>query len=109
MLMRQEFTLARTELHQSLLSLMSSMGTILRGVALLFAGFLLLLAAAVFGLALLIPVWLAALGLGVVISIAGWWLVERGRRQLKNAHLAPSHLSHALGQDKNVLLRRNRS
>jgi hypothetical protein len=102
-------TLARTEMHQSLLQALSSVRTVLSGAALLYTGFLLLVTAAVFGLALLIPIWLAALTLGVVVSTTGWWLVERGRRQLKDAHLAPSHLAHALSRDKNVLLHRIRS
>jgi Putative Actinobacterial Holin-X, holin superfamily III len=105
-LLRQELTLARTELYQSLTRLLSSAGVVAGGIAVLYAGFLLILAAAVFGLALLLPVWLAALSLGVVITAIGWGFVQRGRRLLRNAHLALSHLPNSLRRDKDVLLRR---
>lgn len=105
-LLRQELTLARTELYQSLLQLMSSVGTMLVGVFLLYAALILLLLAAVIGLAMLLPLWLAALALGGVMSVIGFVLVQRGRRLLKTAHLAPSHSQQSLIKDKDVLLRR---
>ena len=105
-LMRQELTLARTALGQSLTRLLSSMRVIVGAMALLYTSLLLLLTAALFGLAMLMPIWLAALGLGVVIGALGLLLLERGRRLLKDAHLAPSHLPSSLRQDKEVLLRR---
>jgi hypothetical protein len=70
-LLRQELTLARIEVSQSLTVLFSSLGALVTGFAMLYAGFLLLLVAAVFGLATLVPVWLAALGVGLLISLAG--------------------------------------
>ena len=107
-LLRQELTLARTELYRSLARLLSATGAVVGGAVLLHAGFLLLLVAAVAGLAMFVPVWLAALSLGVLIGVCGWGLVSIGRRALKNAHLAPSHLPYSLLRDKEVLLRRGR-
>jgi Putative Actinobacterial Holin-X, holin superfamily III len=106
LLMRQELALARIELHKSSLRLASSMGVILWGWALLYAGFLLLLVAAVCGLALVMPLWLAAASLGSLIGAGGLWLLLRGRVLLKNAQLAPSHLSSSLRRDKDALLHR---
>jgi hypothetical protein len=105
-LFRQELTLARTELFQSLTRLFSSVGTVMVGLALLYAALWLCLVAAVVGLAMIMPVWLAALGLGVVTSGVGFVLVRRGRRRLEAAHLTPSHLPQSLRKDKDVLLRR---
>jgi len=108
-LLRQELTLARTELYQSLLQVLSSVGTVLVGIVLLHAALLLLLVAAVVGLALLVPIWLAALILGGTALVIGLILVLWGQRHLKQAHLAPSHLPQSLHKDKDVLLRRARS
>src|ERR1700761_4118105 len=84
-LLRMELVLARTELYQLLMPLLSNLGTVLVGVAFLFAALMLLLLAAIVGLAVLMPLWLAALGLGVVTSGIGFVLVLLGRRGLKNA------------------------
>src|SRR5438876_1356208 len=81
-LFRQELTLARTELYQSLARLLSSVVTVMVGLAFLYAALWLCLVAAVVGLAMIMPVWLAALGLGVVTSGVGFVLVRRGRRRL---------------------------
>jgi uncharacterized membrane protein YqjE len=105
-LLRQELTLARTELYQSLTRLLASVGTIMAGLALLYAALWLCLVAALVGLAMIMPVWLAALGLGVVISAVGFVLVRQGRRLLKSAQITPSHLPQSLRKDKDVLLRR---
>jgi putative superfamily III holin-X len=105
-LLRQELTLARTELYQSLTRFLSCVGTAVLGFALLYAALWLFLIAAIVGLAIIMPLWLAAVGLGVVTGAIGFVLVQRGRRLLKSAHLAPSHLPQSLLKDKDVLLRR---
>ena len=76
------------------------------GFALLYAALWLLLVAAVVGMATIMPVWLAALGLGAVVFVVGLVLVQRGRRLLKTAHITPSHLPQSLRKDKDMLLRR---
>jgi hypothetical protein len=63
----------------------------------------------VFGLAAVVPVWLAALGVGLLISLAGGALVLRGRDHLKAANLTPSRSPHSLREDAHVLLGRSRS
>src|SRR4051812_11753571 len=59
-LLRQELTLARTELYESLTRLLSSLGALVVGIAFLYVALWSLLVAAIFGLALLMPIWLAA-------------------------------------------------
>jgi uncharacterized membrane protein YqjE len=103
-LMRQELTLARVELQTSLGNWGSSIGVLLGAGAVLYAGLLILLAAAVIGLAIIVPLWLAALSIGMVVCAIGFGLLQWGRRLLKGAHLAPSHVSHSLREDKEVLL-----
>jgi len=105
-LLRQELALARTELYQSLMRLASSLGAVLIGVSFLYIALLSLLVAAIFGLAQLMPIWAAALCIGVVTAGIGSILLQRGRRLLGTAHLAPSHSQQSLRKDKDVLLRR---
>jgi len=105
-LLRQEMTLARTELYQSLTRLLSSVGAVLVGVAFLYVALLSLLVAAILGLAQLMPIWAAALCIGVVTAGIGSVLVQRGRRLFGSAHLTPSHSQQSLRKDKDVLLRR---
>ena len=105
-LLRQELALARTELYQLLTRLLSSVGTMMVGFALLYAAFWLLLVAAVVGLAAIMPVWLAALGLGAAVFVVGLVLVQRGRGLLKAVHITPSHLPQSLRKDTDMLLRR---
>jgi len=105
-LLRQELRLARTELHQSTIRWVSATSTLVAGYAILYAGLLLLLVAAVAGLCILLPLWLAALSIGLLTCLCGWLLLGRGRRSLRNVQLAPSHLPDSLRRDKDVLLRR---
>jgi hypothetical protein len=105
-LLRQELMLARTEMYQSLTRLLASLGALVVAVAFLYVALLSLLVAAIFALALLMPIWLAALCLGVATALLGFVLLQRGRKLLKTAHLAPSHSPESLRKDKDVLLRR---
>ena len=105
-LLRQELTLARLELFQSLTRLLWSAGAFVGGIALFYAGLLLLLVAAVAGLTLLIPLWLAALSLGTVVGAVGWALVRRGLRTLQDPLQPPARLPRSLRRDKDVLLRK---
>jgi hypothetical protein len=44
--------------------------------------------------------------LGVLTGVIGFILLQRGRKLLETAHLAPSHSPQSLRKDKDVLLRR---
>jgi zinc transporter ZupT len=109
LLFRQECLLARTELSQSLSRWLSSWVALAGGIAVLFAGFLLLLTAAVSALTAVAPLWLAALSVGLVTGGCGWALAAHGRGQLRDAHLTPSRLPQSLRRDREVLLRRQLS
>ncbi len=105
-LLRQELTLARTELYESLTRLLSSVGAVVVGAAFLYVALWSLLVAAIFGLAQLMPIWAAALCIALVTAVVGAVLLQRGRTLLKTAHLAPSHSPESLRKDKDMLLRR---
>lgn len=104
-LFRQEVALAGAEISRSLTKLFMSLASVASGGAVLYAGFLLLLVAAVCGLAYVLPLWLAALAVGLVVALLGCVLVIIGRNKLKSADLLPTRSPRSLRRDKDVLTR----
>jgi xanthine/uracil permease len=76
------------------------------GGAVLYAGFLVLLAAAVLGLSRWLEPWLAALIVGGAVLLVGVVMVLAGRRKLDLADLKPDRTMQSLKRDKDVLARR---
>ena len=70
------------------------------------AGLVILLMAAVYGLALYVAPWLAALIVGAVAMIAGFVMVQSGKKQLEPSQLAPERTMHALNKDKDAIQRK---
>src|SRR5262245_12970196 len=66
-LFRQELALARAEFMRSISRLLISATSVATGAAVLYAGFLVLLIAAMLGLAKVVEPWLAALIVGFVV------------------------------------------
>jgi hypothetical protein len=104
-LFRQEVALAGAEISRSLTTLLLRLVAVASGGAVLYAGFLLLLVAAVCGLAYVLPMWLAALAVGFAVTMVGCLLVVVGRNKLKYSDLMPSHSPESLRRDKDVLTR----
>jgi len=104
-LFRQEMALATAELTGALGKLVAAVVSIAAGSAVLFAGFLALLAAAVLGLSNVVAPWLAALIVGGVVSIIGLIMVLAGRKAADPSVLKPQRSAESLRQDKAVLTR----
>lgn len=104
-LFRQELMLAGAEISRSLTDLFLSLASVISGGAVLYAGFLVLLFSAVFGLAYVLPIWLAALVVGLAVALIGVVMVLAGRKKLKGAELVPRHTAESLRRDKEVLTR----
>jgi hypothetical protein len=98
-LVRQEVDLARTELTTKASKVGKDVGFLAVGGAVLYAGLLTLIATAVIALAYAIPWWLSALIVGVVVSAAGYALVQRGLSALKQESLAPKQTLTTLKED----------
>lgn len=99
-LLHQETELARAELRGKAAKLGSALGELGAGALVGFAGFLVLLQAAVYALSdpLDSPA-LAALLVGGVTLIAGALLLVRGRGQLRAEELAPTRTLESLRRD----------
>jgi hypothetical protein len=102
-LVHEEAELAKADLSEKLDQLMSGAGSVAAGGAVLFAGFLAVLVAAVNGLARILPpddaAWLAPLIVGVVVMVIGYALFAGGKRALKARNLKPTRSMESLRRD----------
>lgn len=99
-LVRQEVQLATTELTQKASRVGKDLGALVIGGAVIYAGFLLILAAATIFLAGLgLPLWVAALLVGLVVAVVGYFLVQRGLAALRREDLTPRQTMETLQED----------
>jgi len=98
-LFRQEIALARAELAEKLGRLGTGAAEMIAGGFILYGGFLVLLAAAVLGLAQVLPPWLAAIVVGVVTVLVGAGVLLKGRRDVESRRLVPDRTIRTLRDD----------
>ncbi len=105
-LFRQELALASSEISSAMSRLSRGLISVATGGAVLYAGFLTLLAAGVLALALVVEPWLAALIVGGAVTLIGLVMVMKGKKALEPSDLKPRRSVESLRQDKEGLLRR---
>ena len=71
----------------------------------LFAGFIVLLMAAVYGLALVVEPWLAALIVGGVVALVGVVLLMKAKKALNPKAMVPDRTINSLRRDEAMLRR----
>jgi len=98
-LVRQEVTLAKTEMSAKASKVGKDVAFLAVGGAVAYAGFLGILAAIVIILAGPLPWWLAALIVGVVVVAIGYFLIQRGRAALQRADPAPRETIDSIKED----------
>lgn len=98
-LVRQEVELAKTELTQKASQVGKDAGVIGAGGAIAYAGFLVLLAAMILGLGEFLPLWVSALVVGLVVGAIGYFMIQKGRSDLKRADLTPRETIKSLKED----------
>jgi len=99
-LVRQEIQLAKTEMTQKATRAGKDVGMIGAGGALAYAGLLAVIAAVIIGLGQLIPMWLSALIVGLVIVGVGYVMIQRGLSELKRIDPTPRQTLETLKEDK---------
>jgi len=100
-LVRQEVDLAKTELSQKAAHVGKDVGFLAAGAAVLYAGFLALIAALIVGLGEAgLPWWVSALIVGLVIAGVGGYLVWTGINDLRSRNLAPTQTIESLKEDQ---------
>ena len=105
-LVRKEIALAKAEAVQSFSHLKAAAISMASGGAVLFAGLLVLLAAAVLALSHVVADWLAALIVGGLVSIVGFVMINSGKNTFDSSALKPERTQRALQQDKEMVERR---
>jgi hypothetical protein len=102
-LVHNEAELAKAELSEKVSQVTTGAGEIAAGGAILFAGFIVILFAAVGALELMIPsehsIWMAPLIVGLVVMIVGTIALMKGKKQMKAKSLAPQRTLDSLKSD----------
>ena len=88
-LVRQEMTLAKTELTQKLTHAAESVGVVLLGGAIANAGLVVLLLGLAYALSAYVPLWAAALFFAVAAIALGIWMGQRGLEALGKMNATP--------------------
>jgi len=99
-LVRQEMTLAKTEMSQKASRLGKDVGFLAAGGAVAYAGLLAVLAGIIVLLGQIIPMWLSALLVGLVVAGVGYFLVRKGLEALKREDLAPRQTIETIKEDQ---------
>ncbi len=98
-LVRQEVQLAKTEMSQKASRVGKDVGFLAAGGAVAYAGLLAVLAGIIVLLGQVIPMWLSALLVGLVVAGVGYFLVRKGLDALKREDLAPRQTIETLKED----------
>lgn len=99
-LVKQEVSLAKTEMSRKAAKAGRDVGFLAAGGAILYAGFLALIAALIIGLGQAgVTWWLSALIVGLIVAAVGGFLVWKGMDNLKRADLAPTQTLDTLKED----------
>lgn len=99
-LVRQEATLAKTEITQKISLVGKDVAMLAAGGAVAYAGLLAIVAAVIIGLANAgLPWWASALLVGIVVAGTGGFLVQRGMNALKHEDLAPRETLETVKED----------
>lgn len=105
-LFTKELALAKVELQASLNIMKAGIVGVASGALVLVAGFIILLMSAVYGLALFMAQWLAALIVGAVVVIIGFIMLQSGKKQFELSHFTPDRTLNALNKDKEAIQRK---
>ena len=108
LLIRQELALLKAELHEKFSRVGQGATALGAGALIAYSGWLVLLAAAVLGLATVLPAWLAALIVALVALAIGGALVYIGKSRFDADSLMPQRSLRSLREDEQWLRERLR-
>jgi uncharacterized membrane protein YqjE len=99
-LVRHEVNLAKVEMSEKASRAGKHVGFLAAGGAVAYAGLLAILAAVIILLNDVMPLWLAALLVGLVVAVVGYLLVRRGLDALKREDFVPRQTMETLKEDQ---------
>jgi len=108
LLIRQELALLKAELHEKFSRVGQGATALGAGALIAFSGWLVLLAAAVLGLATVVPGWLAALIVALVVLAIAGALLFIGKSRFDADSLMPQRSLRSLREDEQWLRERLR-
>jgi len=103
LLIRQEVALMKAELSEKFSRIGQGVGALGAGALIAFSGWLVLLAAAVLGLATVVPAWLAALIVALVVLAIAGVLFFIGKNRFDADSLTPRRTLRSLREDEEWL------
>ena len=101
-LMTKELALLKAEAKESVRTTKEGVAAVSTGGAVMMAGLIIVLLAAVYALSNVIEPWAAALLVGVVAMVIGFMMVKAGQKKFQN-DLKPQHTLNTLQKDKNAI------
>jgi xanthine/uracil permease len=110
-LLKQEMTLAKTEMSEKASRVGANLGEVAVGGGVAFLGAIALLLAVVYGLTSLlnkfmslgVAAWLAPLIVGIVLAVVGYSLIKKALATLKQESIAPQRTTQSLQENKEWL------
>lgn len=102
-LVTKELALAKAELAESIRATKAGAASVATGGVVLLGGFIMLLLAAVYGLSTMMAPWLAALIVGVVVTVIGLIMVSAGKKKFEASSFKPERTMHSLNKDKEAV------
>ena len=96
---RNELKLARVEATEGAKSLSGAVGTIAAGAVIGVSALTLALFAAAYALAIVMPMWGAAVVVAAVAGIVAWMMVKAGQAQLKTRDLSLTRTREQVSRD----------
>jgi hypothetical protein len=102
-LLIKELALARSEIAAAAQSTKAGVASLATGAAILMPGVFVLLMAAVYGLALIMPMWGAALIVGGVVTIIGVAMMIAGKKKLEADSLKPERTLYQMQKDRDAI------
>lgn len=101
-LMTKELALLKAEAKESVRTTKEGVAAVSTGGAVMMAGLIIVLLAAVYALSNVLEPWAAALLVGVVAMVIGFMMVKAGQKKFQN-DLKPQHTINSLRKDKDAI------
>ena len=98
-LVKNEVALAKVELTQKATKVGRNIGSLVIGGAIGYAALLAICAAAILLLSTVMPAWLAAVIVGVIIAAVSWMLISKAITTLRNMELKPQETVESIKED----------
>ena len=98
-LVRQEVALAQAEITAKATKAGKNVGYLAAGGAVGYVGLMAIVAGIIIGLSYFIPAWLAAIGVGAVIAIVSYVLINSALSELRNMEVTPTESVESIKED----------